>query len=57
MKSYSILIEYRDGKKEERYVDDYSVRDGCLNLYVRFGVNAGLRCIPFDRIKEYKVNR
>lgn len=55
--SYVIKIDYRDGKTEKRYVDDYGVKDGLLILYKRFGVDAGTSCIPFDQIKEFRIDR
>lgn len=53
---HTIYISYRDNSKDEQtIVDSYSVVDGCLKLYIRFGVNAGTRFIPLDRIEEWKV--
>ena len=53
---YTIYISYRDNSKdEETTVDSYSVVNGCLKLHTRFGVNAGTRFIPLDRIEEWKV--
>lgn len=46
-------IEYRDGKKEQKSVDDCAVKDGCLVYYIRFGVGAGHHYIPLDTIKEF----
>lgn len=46
-------IEYRDGKKEQKSVDDCSVKDGCLKYYIRTGVSAGKHYIPLDTIKEF----
>ena len=47
-------IEYRDGKKEQKSVDDCAVKDGCLVYYIRFGVGAGHHYIPLDTIKEFQ---
>ena len=52
---YQIKINYRDGESEERFVDDWGIKGGCLYTYVRFGVNSGTRYIPLDQIKEYTV--
>lgn len=46
-------IEYRDGKKEQKSVDDCAVKDGCLVYYIRFGAGAGHHYIPLDTIKEF----
>lgn len=53
MKTLEII--YRDEKTETVYVDSYGIKDGCLYIYVRFGVESGTRHIPLDRIKEWKV--
>lgn len=55
MANKKIKIIYRDGAEEQIYVDNYSVKDGCLCTYVRFGVDSGTRYIPLDLIKEYIV--
>ena len=41
MNQKKIKIIYRDGTEEKYYVDNYDVRDGCLRLYTRFGVDSG----------------
>lgn len=48
-------IEYMDGTKEQTYVDECGVKNGYLYLYIRFGVKAGTRNIPLERIKEWTV--
>ena len=53
MNQKKIKIIYRDGTEEKYYVDNYDVRDGCLRLYTRFGVDSGNRHIPLDLIREY----
>lgn len=50
-----IKIIYRYGTEKQIYVDDYSVKGGCLCTYIRFGVDSGTRHIPLDLIKEYIV--
>ena len=46
-------IEYRDGKTEQKIVDDCTVKDGCLKYYIRTGRDAGTHYIPLDIIKEF----
>lgn len=46
-------IEYRDGNKEMKSVDDCAIKNGCLMYYIRMGVNAGTHYIPLDIIKEF----
>ena len=48
-----VTIEYTDGTKEQTCVDECGVKDGCLYLYTRFGVRAGTRNIPLERVKEW----
>ena len=36
-KQIKIKIEYRNGTREEKHVDDYKGKDGVLCTYVRFG--------------------
>lgn len=52
-----LKIYYRDGHTEEHYCDYYKNENGLLTYYVRFGVNSGEHCIPFDLIKEFTVSR
>ena len=52
-----LTIEYTDGTKEEKCVDDVSEGKQCLRYYIRFGVNAGEYSIPFERIKQWKIER
>ncbi len=54
-KQIKIKIEYRNGTREEKHVDDYKVKDGVLCTYVRFGAESGLRNIPLDLIKEFTI--
>ncbi len=57
MNTRKIQIIYRDGTKEEYYIDDYGTKDGCLYTYVRFGMEkTGNRHIPLDLIREYTVD-
>ena len=46
-------IEYRDGKTEQKIVDDCTVKDGCQKYYIRTGRDAGTHYIPLDIIKEF----
>lgn len=46
-------IEYRDGKTEQKIVDDCTVKDGCLKYYIRTGRDTGTHYIPLDIIKEF----
>lgn len=55
MRDYCIKIQYRDNTSEEYCCSSYQVKDGCLIMSNRFGVNSGIRNIPLDRIKEYIV--
>jgi len=55
MNQKKVKIIYRDGTEEKCYVDECDIWDGCLRLYVRFGVDSGTRHIPLDLIKEYKT--
>lgn len=52
MDETKITILYRNGEKEETYVTDYAVKDGCLQLYQRY---KNTRYIPLDLIKEWIV--
>jgi hypothetical protein len=52
-----LLIEYRDGKRDTKCVDDYSIKDGCLVYYIRFGVNSGTHYIPMDIIANFSARR
>lgn len=54
---YMIKITYADGKTDERYADDYEVKNGCLAYYVRNGMERGTHVIPLERIAEFKVDR
>lgn len=54
---YMIKIIYIGGETDERYADDYEVKNGCLAYYVRNGVNKGTHVIPLERIVEFTVDR
>jgi len=54
---YFVTIKYIDGTSECVCADEVENRGTCLMLYKRFGVDSGERYIPFDRIKEWKVER
>ena len=41
MRDYCIKIIYRDNTSEEYYCSSYQVKDGCLIMSNRFGVNSG----------------
>lgn len=53
MDNIKVTIVYRDGNVEVCYVRDYGVKNGCLNLYQKYKET---RCIPMDRIKEWRVS-
>ena len=57
MMGEDLIIEYMDGKVENIYVDDVSVKDGVLYYYIRFGIKAGKYGVPLVNIKKYKVGR
>ena len=44
-------IEYRDGNKEQKCVDDCTIKSECLMYYIRWGKDAGTHYIPLDIIK------
>lgn len=52
---YDIKIIYRDGNTEKTIADSYSILNGCLRIYKRFGIDRGDRYIPLDQISEWKV--
>ncbi len=54
---YIIKIYYRDGRVEEYYCDSYEKKNGLLMYYVRFGVNSGEHCIPYDLIQKFEITR
>ena len=39
-------IEYRDGNKEQKCVDDCTIKSECLMYYIRWGKDAGTHYIP-----------
>lgn len=51
----SIKITFRDGTEESVYVDDCSILNNCLALYTRNGQDKGIRYIPLDLIREWRV--
>lgn len=54
---YILKILFRDGHTEEHYCDGYQTADGLLSYNIRFGVNSGLHCIPYELIREFTVER
>lgn len=52
-----LTITFRDGVEQQKHVDDYSIKDGCLVYYIRFGVESGTHYIPLDLIKEFRQER
>ena len=54
---YIIKIYYRDGRTEEHYCDSYEKKNGLLTYCVRFGVESGQHCIPYDLIDKFEITR
>ena len=52
-----LLIKYRDGKNESKCVDDFSIKNGCLMYYIRFGTDNGMHYIPMDTIANFNVRK
>lgn len=52
MDDIRITILYRNGEKEEVYVADYDIVNGCLMLQKRYKET---RYIPLDLIKEWRT--
>lgn len=53
----TLEITYRDGKTESKSVDDFSITNGCLKYYIRFGDRVETHYIPMDTIAKLNHRR